>query len=107
MEDPWGPLLLAAALGLGLRAGGLVLAGALRPDHPFVAWAGAVSQATLAAYVAGALLAPAAASGPAPVWARLAALAAALAVLALGRGRLGAAMAAGLLALAALRALAG
>ena len=51
-------LLLAAAAMLLLRGLGLLVAGALRPDHPLIAWAAAVSQATLAAFVALAVVAP-------------------------------------------------
>jgi branched-subunit amino acid transport protein len=49
-------LILACAL---LRAAGLLVAGRLRPDHPFVRWAASVALATLAAFIAAAILAPA------------------------------------------------
>ena len=49
---------LTALAMLALRAAGLAVAGALRADHPFVAWATAVSQATLAAFVVLAVVAP-------------------------------------------------
>lgn len=67
-------LLLSAAAMLALRAVGLLLAGALRPEHPLVAWAAAVSQATLAAFVALAVAAPGSAAASVPMAARLAAL---------------------------------
>lgn len=69
-------LLATVLLGLGLRATGLLLGGALRPDHPFIAWAGAVSVATLAAFVALAILAPAGLLATVPLGARLAGVAA-------------------------------
>ncbi|MDB5372234.1 MAG: hypothetical protein JWP04_876 [Belnapia sp.] len=51
-------LLLAALAMPGLRALGLLVAGALRPDHPLIAWATAVSQATLSASVIMAVVVP-------------------------------------------------
>lgn len=69
-------LALTIVLGFGLRATGLALGGALRPDHPFTAWAGAVSTATLAAFVALAIVAPAGLLATVPLGARLAGLAA-------------------------------
>ncbi len=51
-------LLLTVLAGLGLRCAGLLLGGALRPDHPFIAWASAVSVATLSAFVVLAIAAP-------------------------------------------------
>jgi len=51
-------LALTALAGFGLRAAGLRLGGALRPDHPVIAWAAAVSTATLAAFVVLAIAAP-------------------------------------------------
>ncbi len=68
-------LALAAAAMLLLRAIGLLVAGALRPDHPLVAWAAAVSQATLAAFVALAVAVPGGAVAGLPWPARLAGLA--------------------------------
>ncbi|MBL6457542.1 hypothetical protein JMJ55_19600 [Belnapia sp. T6] len=92
-------LLLAALAMLLLRALGLLVAGALRPDHPLVAWAAAVSQATLSAFVALAVLAPGGAVAAIPLPARLAGLAAGLlAGVALRRGLL-ASLGLGLLAL--------
>lgn len=98
-------LLLAVPVMLVLRLAGVALAGALRPDHPFIAWAAMVSQATLAALVALAILAPAGALAQVPLPARLAGLAAGLGALALGGGRLAVALAAGLGAMLAVRAL--
>ena len=99
-------LLLAAAAMLALRGGGMLLAGTLRPDHPFIRWATAVSQAVLAAFVALAVIAPTGALAGLPLPARLAALGAGLAVHAASGGRmlpsLGAGLAALLLARAAL-----
>jgi hypothetical protein len=92
---------------LGLRAAGLAVAGALRADHPFVAWATTVSQATLAAFVVLAVVAPAGAMAGVPTAARAAGLAAGLAAFAALRGRLLPALGAGLLALAAVRAATG
>lgn len=101
-------LALTALAMLGLRAAGLWVAGALRPDHPFIAWSAAVSQATLAAFVVLAVIAPTGALAGIPAPARLAALVAGLAVFGLrrGRGLLGA-LAAGLAVLVAVRWLAG
>ena len=97
-------LLLAALAMLGLRAAGLVLAGALRPDHPFILWAGAVSQATLAAFVALAVIAPGGALATVPLAARLAGLAAGLLGFFLLRGGQLAALGCGLAALVVVRA---
>lgn len=57
---------------LGLRGAGLLLGGALRPDHPFIAWASAVSVATLAAFVVLALVTPTGLLATVPWPARLA-----------------------------------
>ncbi len=100
------PLLLTAAAMLALRGAGMLLAGTLRPDHPFIRWAAAVSQAALAAFVALAVIAPAGAVAAVPLPARLAGLAAGLGVHAATGGRalpsLGSGLAALLLARAAL-----
>ena len=56
----------------------MLLAGALRPDHPFIRWAAAVSQAVLAAFVVLAVVAPAGGLAGVPLPARLAGLAAGL-----------------------------
>ncbi|MCO6419929.1 hypothetical protein JYK14_27760, partial [Siccirubricoccus sp. KC 17139] len=68
-------LLLTALAMLALRAAGLVVAGALGPRHWLVQWAAAVSQATLAAFVALAVVVPAGALASVPLAARLAGLA--------------------------------
>ena len=69
-------LILLALAGAVLRALGLLLAGRMQPDHPFVRWAGAVALATLAAFVAAAVFTTA---GAVPLLARGAGIAAALA----------------------------
>ena len=51
-------LVLTIAIGVALRAAGLILGGVLRVDHPAIAWASAVSVAILACFVALALVAP-------------------------------------------------
>jgi hypothetical protein len=67
--------LLLTALGcLVLRAAGVVLAGALRADHPVVAWASAVSLAILSGFVALAVVAPAGLLATVPLPTRLAGL---------------------------------
>lgn len=98
-------LLLAAAAMLGLRGTGMLLAGTLRPDHPFIRWATAVSQAVLAAFVALAVLAPAGALASLPLPARLLGLATGLAAHLASGGRVLPSLAAGLLALLGARAL--
>ena len=103
MEGPGGAgtavLLLAAAAMLALRGAGMLLAGAMRPDHPFIRWAAAVSQAVLAAFVVLAAVAPAGALAGVPMPARLAGLAAGLAVHAATGGRMLFSLGAGLAAL--------
>jgi hypothetical protein len=69
-------LLLTVLAGLGLRGAGLALGGALRPDHPFIAWASAVSVATLSAFVVLAIAAPSGLLATVPWPARLAGVAA-------------------------------
>ena len=96
-------LALTALAMLGLRLAGLAVAGALRPDHPFIAWAAAVSGATLAAFVVLAVAAPGGVLATVPLPARLAGLAGGLAGYALLRGRLLPALLCGLAALAAVR----
>ena len=82
--------------GLALRLVRLLVAGALRPDHPFIAWATDVSLATLSAFVVLAVLVPGGLLATVPLGARLAGVAAgALGYAALGR-RLLPALAAGL-----------
>jgi hypothetical protein len=100
-------LLLTAAAMLALRAVGVALAGALRPDHWFVAWAATVSQATLAALVTLAILVPSDAMASLPLVARLAGLAAGVLGLLALRGRLLPALGCGLAALLMVRMLAG
>jgi hypothetical protein len=51
-------LALTVAAMLALRGAGLLLGGVLRPDHPVIAWAAAVSVATLAAFVVLAIAVP-------------------------------------------------
>lgn len=97
-------LALTALAMLALRAAGLAVAGALRPDHPFIAWAAAVAQATLAAFVVLAVAAPAGVLASVPWPARVAGLAAGLLGYALLKGRLLPALLAGLAALALVRA---
>ena len=92
---------------LALRGAGLMVAGALRPDHPFIAWAAAVSQATLAAFVVLAVLTPGGVLATVPLPARLAELAGGLAAYALLGGRLLPALLCGLAALAGVRAMLG
>ena len=77
----WALLAVAVAC-QGLRALGLLLAGPLRPDHPFIRWAASVAQATLAAFVVLAVAAPSGALAAIPWAARLAGAGAAMAVLA-------------------------
>ncbi len=76
----WALLALALAC-QAMRALGLILAGPLRPDHPFIRWAASVAQATLAAFVVLAVVAPAGSLAGVPWPARLAGAAAALGVL--------------------------
>lgn len=67
---------LTAAAMIGLRGAGLLLGGVLRPEHPVVAWASAVSVATLAAFVVLALVTPTGLLATVPWPARLAGVAA-------------------------------
>lgn len=87
-------LLVVALASQGLRVAGMLLAGSLRPDHPFIRWAAAVAQATLAAFVVLAVVAPSGAVATLPGPARLAGAAVALGMLAWPRaGILGALLA--------------
>lgn len=87
-------LVLTAAACLVLRLAGVWLAGGLTTDHPVIAWATAVAQATLAAFVTLAIVAPAGALAEVPLAARLAGLGAGVAAcLALHRRMLPALMA--------------
>nr|WP_255528946.1 AzlD domain-containing protein [Roseomonas rosulenta] len=84
---------MTAAACLALRLLGVWLAGGLSTDHPAIAWATAVAQATLAAFVTLAIVAPAGALAEVPLAARLAGLAAGvLACLAMQRRMLPALM---------------
>jgi len=94
-------LILACAL---LRAAGLLVAGRLRADHPFVRWAASVALATLAAFIAVAIVAPTGMLASIPFAARLSGLAVALGWM-LWRGGMLAPLLAGLSATAALAAL--
>ncbi|WP_043833043.1 hypothetical protein [Muricoccus aerilatus] len=67
MTEGWGPLLVAALATLLLRATGLILAWRLPATHPAIAWAAAVSEAALSAWVVLALVSP----GAFPVAVRL------------------------------------
>ncbi len=98
---------LTALAMLGLRAAGLAVAGALRPDHPFIAWAAAVSQATLASFVVLAVVAPGGVLATVPGPARVAGLVVGLGAYAALRGRLLVALVAGLGALVVVRAVVG
>lgn len=94
----WALLTVAAAC-QAMRAVGLLLAGPLRPDHPFIRWAASVAQATLAAFVVLAVVAPTGTMAGIPWPARLAGAGAALAVLlAPGADRILLALLAGLVA---------
>jgi hypothetical protein len=79
-------LLLTALACLALRLAGVWLAGGMSVEHPAIAWATAVAQATLAAFVALAIVAPAGALAEVPLAARLAGLGVGVAVC-LGFGR--------------------
>lgn len=65
-------LVLTALAMFGLRGAGLLLGGVLRADHPFIAWASAVSLATLAAFVVLAIATPTGLLATVPWPARLA-----------------------------------
>jgi hypothetical protein len=98
-------LVLTALACLGLRLAGVWLAGGMSVDHPAIAWATAVAQATLAAFVALAIVAPAGALAEVPLAARLVGLGVGVAVcLGFGR-RLLPALLAGLVAMLLVRAL--
>jgi hypothetical protein len=97
-------LVLTAAACLALRLAGVWLAGGLTAEHPVIAWATAVAQATLAAFVALAIVAPAGALAEVPLAARLAGLAVGV-VACLGFGRrMLPALVAGLVAMLVVRA---
>ena len=89
-------LALTVLAGLGLRGAGLLLGGAMRPDHPVIAWASAVSVATLSAFVVLAIVAPVGLLATVPWPARLAGVAAGAIGWRLAGGRLLPALLAGL-----------
>lgn len=101
-EADWAPLLLAAAAGLSMRIAGVLMARRMRPDHPFVAWAGALAGATLAAFVVIALVSPSSPAASVPPLVRAVGLGAAL--LAYFRWGLLAGLAAGITVLSLLAA---
>lgn len=70
-----------------MRGAGLLVAGRLRTDHPFVRWAASVSLATLTAFVLAAVVAPSGILTDIPLLARAVGLAASVAIL-FGRGGL-------------------
>ncbi|MCW8086010.1 AzlD domain-containing protein [Sabulicella glaciei] len=74
-------LLLLIGACAALRAAGLAVAGRMGPEHPFIRWASSVAMATLAAFVASALLLPSGALATLPLAARLGGMGAAVAVL--------------------------
>lgn len=88
-------LLLTALAMLLLRGAGLLLGGVLPADHPAIAWASAVSVATLAAFVVLAIAAPAGLLATLPWPARLAGVAAGALVWRLSRGGMLASLLAG------------
>lgn len=71
-------LILACA---AMRAVGLLVAGRLRTDHPFVRWAASVALATLTAFVLAAVIAPGGILAAIPLVSRMAGLAASVAIL--------------------------
>jgi len=100
-------LWLTVAIGFGLRLAGLALGGVLRADHPAIAWASAVSIATLACFVALALVAPVGLLATVPWPARLVGVVAGAAAYLLGGRRLLPAMLAGLAGLVLARLVTG
>jgi hypothetical protein len=98
-------LVLTAAACLGLRLAGVWLAGGLTAEHPAIAWATAVAQATLAAFVTLAIVAPSGALAEVPLAARLAGLGIGIAACLLMHRRMLPALLAGLAAMLLVRAL--
>ncbi len=98
-------LVLTAACCLALRLAGVWLAGGLTTDHPVIAWATAVAQATLAAFVALAIVAPAGALAEVPLAARLAGLGAGVAACLVMHKRMLPALGVGLAAMLAVRSM--
>lgn len=99
-------LVLTAGACLALRLAGVWLAGGLTTEHPAIAWATAVAQATLAAFVTLAIVAPSGALAEVPLAARLAGLGVGVAACLALRRRLLPALLAGLAAMLVVRALA-
>jgi hypothetical protein len=97
-------LILTAVACLGLRLAGVWLAGGLTADHPAIAWARAVAQATLAAFVTLAIVAPAGALAEVPLVARLAGLGVGIAACLAMHKRMLPALLAGLAAMLVVRA---
>lgn len=97
-------LLLTAVACLGLRLTGIWLAGGLSTDHPAIAWATAVAQATLAAFVTLALIAPTGGLAGVPLVARLAGLAVGIMLCLADRRRLLPALLAGIAVMLGVRA---
>ena len=98
-------LALTALACLGLRLAGVWLAGGLGTEHPAIAWATAVAQATLAAFVALAIVAPEGALAEVTLAGRLAGLGVGVASLLVLRRQLLPALLLGLAAMLAVRAL--
>jgi hypothetical protein len=74
--------LLLLVLGCAaMRGAGLLVAGRLRTDHPFVRWAASVSLATLTAFVLSAVVAPGGILADLPLLARGAGLGASVLLL--------------------------
>jgi hypothetical protein len=88
MTGPDLALLLTVLAMLGLRGAGLLLGGVLRPDHPVIAWAAAVSMATLSAFVVLAVAVPSGLLATVPWPARLAGVAVGALAWRLARGGL-------------------
>ena len=101
MSGPDLALALTAAAMIALRGAGLLLGGMLRADHPAIAWAAAVSLATLAAFVVMALVAPTGLLATVPGPARLAGVLAGALAWRLSRGAMLPALGAGVLGLLA------
>ncbi len=98
-------LVLTALACLGLRLVGVWLAGGMSTEHPAIAWATAVAQATLAAFVTLAIIAPAGALADVPLAARLAGLGAGVTVCLMNRRWLLPALLTGLVVMLGMRAL--
>ena len=88
-----------------LNSAGVMLAGGLSAEHPLIAWATAVAQATLTAFVVLAVAAPSGALAEVPLVARLAGLGVGLVVCLSHGRRMLPALLAGLAAMLLVRAL--